>query len=393
LGPAFTWPTEVYFLGGLDGDKLDGDLALKGYGDPYLVVEELWKLLRALRRMGLTEIDGDLVLDDSHFAVTEPDPGAFDGQPYRTYNVVPNALLMNFKALQLQFFADPARGRVNVATEPVLANLEIRNDLELVDGPCRGYQAGIAFNHADAASLARVVLDGQFSRRCNAYGFGRTVLQHDTYAFGLFQTLWREVGGEFKGGLRKAAIPAEARPSLVWRSKPLGEVIRSINKNSNNVMTRQLLYTLGAEAAGAPGTRDNGIAAVRALLESRGLDVSSLTLRNGAGLARDENASMRLLADLLREAYRSPYAAEFIASLSLGGLDGTTRGRFAARTGEGLMHVKTGRLDDVSALAGYVHTAAGPTYIVAVVMNTPNAHRGLGQELEEAVVRWTQAQR
>jgi D-alanyl-D-alanine carboxypeptidase/D-alanyl-D-alanine-endopeptidase (penicillin-binding protein 4) len=158
-------------------------------------------------------------------------------------------------------------------------------------------------------------------------------------------------------------------------------------------MTRQLLYTLGAEAAGAPGTRDNGIAAVRALLESRGLDVSSLTLRNGAGLARDENASMRLLADLLREAYRSPYAAEFIASLSLGGLDGTTRGRFAARTGESLMHVKTGRLDNVSALAGYVHALSGPTYIVAVVMNTPNAHRGPGQELEEAVVRWTQAQR
>ena len=107
LGPAYTWPTEVYFLGEFDGRKLDGDLALKGYGDPYLVVEEVWKLLRALRRMGLTEISGDLVLDDSHFAIDEPDPGAFDGQPYRTYNVVPNALLMNFKAVQFQFMAGP----------------------------------------------------------------------------------------------------------------------------------------------------------------------------------------------------------------------------------------------------------------------------------------------
>jgi D-alanyl-D-alanine carboxypeptidase/D-alanyl-D-alanine-endopeptidase (penicillin-binding protein 4) len=223
LGPAYTWPTEVYFLGGFADGKLDGDLALKGYGDPYLVVEEVWKLLRALRRQGLAEIGGNLVLDDSYFAVTEPDPGAFDGQPYRTYNVVPNALLMNFKAVQFQFFADSAHGRVRVATDPVLANLDIRNNLELVDGPCRSYQAGIAFNHADAATLARVVLDGQFSRRCNVYGLGRTVLQHDTFAFGMFQSLWREVGGQFAGELRKAEIPPDASPALVWRSKPLGE--------------------------------------------------------------------------------------------------------------------------------------------------------------------------
>jgi len=392
LGPAYTWPTEVYLLGGLADGKLDGDLALKGYGDPYLVVEELWKLLRALRRQGLTEISGDLVLDDSYFAVTEPAPGAFDGQPYRTYNVVPSALLMNFKAVQFQFFADSEHGRVRVATDPVLDNLKIDNNLELVDGPCGGYQAGIAFNHADPDTLARVVLDGRFSRRCNVYGMGRTVLQHDTFAFGLFQSLWREVGGQFDGELRKAEIPADAAPVLVWRSRPLGEVIRSINKNSNNVMTRQLLYTLGAEAAGAPGTRENGIATVRALLESHGLDLGSLMLQNGAGLSRDERASMRLLADLLQMAYRSPYAPEFIASLSLGGLDGTTRGRFDSHR-EGLMHVKTGRLDHVSAIAGYVHGADDRTYVVAVVMNSPDAHRGPGQELEEAVLRWTQAPR
>lgn len=393
LGPAYTWPTELYFLGDFDGEKLDGDLALKGYGDPYLVVEEVWKLLRALRRTGLREIEGDLVLDDSHFAIDEPDPGAFDGQPYRTYNVLPNALLMNFKAVQFEFAPDVRHGRVRVTTEPTLANLAIDNNLELVDGPCRGYQAGIAFNHANAQSLARVVLDGQFSRRCNIYGLGRTVLQHDTFAFGLFESLWRDVGGSFSGKLRKAAIPAETAPTLVWQSKPLGEVVRSINKNSNNVMTRQLLYTLGAEAAGAPGTRENGIAAVRELLTARGLDIESLVLQNGAGLSRDERASMQLFVDLLRTAYHSSYAPEFMASLSLGGLDGTTRGRFDAAPVAGVMHLKTGRLDHVSAVAGYVRAASGRTYVVAVVMNHEDAHRGPGQELEEAVLRFALAQR
>jgi D-alanyl-D-alanine carboxypeptidase/D-alanyl-D-alanine-endopeptidase (penicillin-binding protein 4) len=393
LGPAYTWPTEVYFLGAFDGRKLDGNLALKGYGDPGLVVEEVWKLLRALRRQGLREITGDLLLDDSHFAIDEPDPGAFDGQPYRNYNVVPNALLMNFKAVQFQFMPDLADGRVRVATDPVLANLTIDNNLKLAEGPCRGYQAGIAFNHADPKSLERVVLDGDFSRRCNVYGFGRTVLQHDTFAFGLFSSLWEEVGGKFDGKLGTARIAAGLSPALTWRSKPLGEVIRSINKNSNNVMTRQLIYTLGAEAAGAPGTRESGVAAVRSLLEARGLDPSTLMLQNGAGLSRDERASMQFLVDLLRTAYESPYAPEFIASLSLGGLDGTTRGRFASSPASGVMHLKTGRLDHVSAVAGYVRAANDRTYVVAVVMNTPEAHRGPGQELEEAVLRYTLAQR
>jgi D-alanyl-D-alanine carboxypeptidase/D-alanyl-D-alanine-endopeptidase (penicillin-binding protein 4) len=393
LGPAYTWPTEVHFLGAVVGDELKGDLALKGYGDPYLVVEEVWKLLRTLRRLGLREIEGDLVLDDSHFAIDEPAPGAFDGQPYRTYNVVPNALLMNFKAVQFEFLPDPVNARVSVATDPPLANLTIVNNLALVDGPCRGFQAGIAFNHADPDSLARVVLDGQFSRRCNLYRLGRTVLEHDTFAFGMITALWRELGGTLSGKLRKAALPPDEAPELVWSSRPLGEVVRSINKNSNNVMTRQLLYTLGAEVAGAPGTRVGGVDAVRELLAARGIDVESLTLHNGAGLSRDERASMQLLVDLLRTAYRSPWAAEFIASLSLGGLDGTTRGRFDAAPTQGVMHLKTGRLDHVSAVAGYVRAANERTYVVAVAMNHENAHRGPGQELEEAVLRFALAQR
>jgi D-alanyl-D-alanine carboxypeptidase/D-alanyl-D-alanine-endopeptidase (penicillin-binding protein 4) len=112
-------------------------------------------------------------------------------------------------------------------------------------------------------------------------------------------------------------------------------------------------------------------------------------LQNGAGLSRDERASMQFLVDLLREAHRSAYAPEFIASLSLGGLDGTTRGRFDAGPAEGVMHLKTGRLDHVSAVAGYVRARTGRTYVVAVVMKSENAHRGPGQEFEEAVLRYT----
>jgi len=389
LGPAYTWRTEVYLDGTLEDGKLDGDLVLKGYGDPFLVLEEFWKLLRAVRRLGVDEIDGDLVIDDSYFAIDEPPPGEFDNQPTRTYNVVPNALLVNFKAVNFQFTADPAGKRVRVTYEPPLPNLDVKNGIRLASGACQGYQAGISLDVV-GARLDEVRLGGAFPSRCGSYSMTRTVLEHDTYVFGLFDALWEEIGGRFDGKLRKGQVAEAARPVLTWRSPPLADIVRSINKNSNNVMTRQLLYTLGAETAGAPGTRESGAAAVRDFLARQGFDTRPLVIDNGAGLSRQARVSARLIVDILRAAAKSPYAAEFVSSLALGGLDGTTRSRFNGQSA--VTHVKTGRLDHVSALAGYVRSARGTDYAIAVITNAQDAHRGPGNELEEAVVRFVHDQ-
>jgi len=391
LGPTYTWPTEVYFLGAWDGRRLDGDLGIKGYGDPYLVTEELWKLLRALRRIGLEEITGDLVIDASYFDGNGGDPGEFDGQPFRTYNVLPDALLVNFKAVRFQFLEDSVSRDVRISADPWPSNLTIRNDLELVDGPCRGYQAGISFDLRDAATGRTAVFSGQFPASCSPYSLTRSVLQHDSYAYGLFATLWRQLGGRINGGVRRDEIADAAEPALTWRSPPLAETIRSINKFSNNVMTRQLLYTLSAEAAGVPGTEAGGIETIETYLREQDLDPDSLHLDNGAGLSRQTRVSAELLADVLLLAAGSPHGPEFLASLSLGGLDGTTRGRFRRGNVAGDMHVKTGRLDHVSALAGYVHTPSAETYVVVAMLNAPDVHRGPGEELQDALVRWVHA--
>jgi serine-type D-Ala-D-Ala carboxypeptidase/endopeptidase (penicillin-binding protein 4) len=392
LGPAYTWRTEAYFGGPFDGTTLHGDLGIKGYGDPFLVVEEFWNLLRGLRRLGLREIEGDLLLDDSYFEVPPEDPGAFDGQPFRTYNVAPSALLANFKAVQFLFLPDTANRRVHVGTDPELANLEIRNRLSLGDGPCNEYQGGISFSIEDPETNARVVLEGEFPASCGTYSLSRTVLQHDTYLYGMFGSLWSDLGGTQLGRLASGPIPAEANLVWTWQSPPLAEVIRSINKNSNNVMTRQLVLTIAAEQGELPGTEVRGGELVAEFLRSRNLHDGSLVLANGAGLSREGRVSARMLVDILEAAAKGPYAPEFMASLSIAGLDGTTRGRFDEDSGNGVMHVKSGRLDHVSALAGYAHADDGGVYALAILMNATDAHRGLGQDFEEAVMQWLQTQ-
>ena len=129
LGPTYTWSTDVFALGEIDDGVLEGDLLIRGSGDPFLVTERIWQLLRRIRQAGIREITGDLLIDDSLFAVEHHDPAAFDRQPLRAYNVAPNALLMNFKVVRYWFEPAPDSNRVRVWLDPDLSNLEIDNRL------------------------------------------------------------------------------------------------------------------------------------------------------------------------------------------------------------------------------------------------------------------------
>ena len=388
LGPAYRWKTEVYTLGDISDGVLQGDLLFKGYGDPYLVIEEFRKLLEELRRRGIRDITGDLLLDDSWFNVAEQDPGAFDNDPYRTYNVLPNALMVNFKAVRFHFYP-AANGRdVRIYPEPELDGLKIDNRLRLRNRRCGGFQRGIAVDVLNGKAADRVIFSGRFPAACNHYILSRSLLTHQTYAYGAFKNLWRQLGGAIAGQVRLAAAPTEGEPFLVHHSRPLSDIIRLINKFSNNVMTRQLLLTLGAELEEPPGTVGKGIRVIDGYLTELGLDTQTLNIDNGAGLSRDVRASAKLLADILEHAWTIAYRPEFISSLAITGVDGTAKNRLKHKAASGYSHIKTGTIDDVSAAAGYVHARSGRKYIVVGMMNRKLAHKGHGKELMDALVSW-----
>lgn len=217
---------------------------------------------------------------------------------------------------------------------------------------------------------------------------GRAVLDHRRYAYGLFSALWSEVGGEFAGGWRVGQATEDAEPFIVFDSLSLGEIISLVNKHSNNVMARQLLYTIGAESGVVPATEKSGRLAIFSWLNRNGIEVPELVLDNGAGLSRESRISARHMSDLLRLGYRSQFMPEFLSSLSLSGLDGTMARRFRNDPLTGMAHVKTGSLDDVSGLAGYLQTHSGRRLSVVVVLNHTDVHRGPGEEVQTALMKW-----
>ena len=386
LGPAYTWKTEVYLMGDVEGETLNGNLLLKGYGDPFLVTERVWQMMREIRAKGIKHIKGDLLIDDSYFDVPFHDPAAFDREPLRAYNVAPNALLMNFKVVRYYFEPDRESSTVKVRVEPPLDNLLIDNRLKLVPGRCRGYQRGITITPSGDFNL--MVMSGKFPSGCKVYSIGRTALSHNQFVFGLVKGIWEESGGAFEGSYWNAIKPEDMEPFLVFDSWPLADVITKVNKHSNNVMARQLLYTLAAEEYGAPGTEEGGRRVIEEWLKRRNLDATELRLDNGSGLSRSSRISARNLGELLRYAWESPYMPEFLSSLSLSGLDGTLSRRFRNDPLTGKAHIKTGRLDHVAAIAGYMQSQSGGRYSIVALQNHTDVHRGPGEEVQAALLRW-----
>jgi len=387
LGTTYTWKTEVYLRGEVEEETLDGDLLLKGYGDPFLVAERFWQIVRAIRRAGIRHITGDLLLDDSWFDVSNYDPGAFDNEPLRAYNVAPNALMVNFKALRYLFEPDLAASRVSVSLYPEeLENLQVVNRLSLDDRRCAGYQRGITITANQ--TVDEVIFSGAFPSACGTYSLYRSALGHNEFAYGMFRTMWRELGGRLDGGWKNVVFEGGDEPLMSFDSLPLSDVIAQINKHSNNVMARQLLLTLAAEKYGPPGTVENGRRAIDEWIDERELGIDSLVIDNGAGLSRDARISARDVGRLLRYAFESPFMPEYLASLSVAGRDGTLARRMAGVAFTGRAHMKTGSLDDVSAIAGYLQARSGERYVVVALQNHPGVHRGPGEEVHHALLRW-----
>jgi D-alanyl-D-alanine carboxypeptidase/D-alanyl-D-alanine-endopeptidase (penicillin-binding protein 4) len=386
LGPAYTWKTEAYLLGRLQGDVLDGDLLLKGYGDPKLTVENFWLFLRGLRARGVREIRGDLVLDRSFFDVGEHDPAKFDGEGLRPYNVGADALLVNYKAVRFFFLPGETGQGVSVVPEPKLAQLEVAASVALRDGPCGDWRAGLKYELQQSGATARASFSGSMPASCGERVWNLAPLGPNEYALGVFRSLWQELGGTLAGGVREARAPAGTKPFAVFESPAAAEVLRDMNKFSNNVMARQVFLTLSAETLKLPGSYQRSARVVKSWLEARKLELPELVLENGSGLSRADRISAEGMGRMLVAAYHSPAMPEFIATMPLVAYDGTMRRRMKLESVAGQAHVKGGSLNDVRTVAGYVLDRNGRRHAVVFFVNHPTAH--LSQPAQDALLKW-----
>ena len=373
LGPDYRWRTEAYADGPVSDGVLAGNLVLKGYGDPKITIEQFQALIGQLRAAGLRTIRGDLVLDRSYFAPVRTDPGGFDGQPLKPYNVGPDALLINFKSVRFVFAPSATGDAVEVRAEPALAAVSLRGAPRLVEGECSDWKSSLAASFVDRADRAEASFGGRYAAACGEHDWYVALLDYPHYALAMFARYWAEAGGEFAGGVREGRPPPGAKPVATLQSPPLYDVVRDINKLSNNVMARQLFLTLAADAYPPPATTAHAAAAVRRWLAQRKLAFPELVLDNGSGLSRRERISARSMARLLLAADASKERLDYMSSLAVSATDGTVRKRFQYDALADQAFLKTGTLEGVRAIAGYVLGPTGRRFVAVCFVNHPNA--------------------
>jgi D-alanyl-D-alanine carboxypeptidase/D-alanyl-D-alanine-endopeptidase (penicillin-binding protein 4) len=383
LGPAYTWKTAIWAAGDINGGRLQGDLVIRGGGDPYLTLERMWLLQRALREKGVREIAGNLVLDLSLYELPPMDPGAFDGEPLAAYNAIPSPLVANFNAQNLRLA--PAGDEVIVQPELPLTGIKLSSRLQLIGGACNGWREEVDARMPDAA-LAEVVLTGEYPRACGEKTLPVNLFEPSLNFTHIFRSLWEESGGKWEGRLAFGLAPADRKPLLVFESPPLADIVRPLNKYSSNVMTRMLFLTLGQERFGAPATLCKSVLAVREILLEEGLEFPELFLENGAGLSRSERISALNMGRLLGAAWASPHYSELESALPIAATDGTLKRRFNGSAFAGHAHLKTGSLQEVRTLAGYLVDRNGRRLAVVMFVNHPNA--GQSGAAQRALLDW-----
>ncbi len=382
LGPAYTFATPVWLSGPVLNGVLVGNVFIKGSGDPKLVIERVWLLLRRIQQLGVREIRGDIVLDSSAFALPDTPPGDFDGEPLRPYNVRPAALLFNFRSTVYSFTPDVAAGVARINADPALTGMLVDRTVPLAPGACGDWRSALKAEFD--ASRAR--FSGSYATACGESAWPVADPQPATYEARLIAALWREMGGQLQGSAHEGLAPVDAKPSFELHSPALAELVRDINKYSNNLMAQQLFLALALKdyPRGVATPESAREAVLRWLTERLGPLNGEVVIDNGSGLSRDTRISAQRLAQVLLLAWDSPVMSELMSSLPITGLDGTLR-RSRATPGRG--HLKTGSLRDVTAVAGYVLSNSGKRYVLVAVINHPQA--ATARPALDALVQWT----
>jgi D-alanyl-D-alanine carboxypeptidase/D-alanyl-D-alanine-endopeptidase (penicillin-binding protein 4) len=454
LGPVFRGRTELRSSADVEQGVLRGDLIVRGGADADFNEDVLTHMLQALRNQGITAINGDVVLDRTLFQPARTDLGQppFDEYPWAYYNVVPDALLINTNLLKLELRA--VGGQLSIVTMPDMENVTVRSDLRLTDAACAQWEQGWRTpDFVRSGDRIDVVLHGSFPRDC-VKTVNVNVLDTHDYLARLVRATWRKLGGTIAGTVREASAPAlpvaalPAPPSLPAAatavaaplttapanadaeagipaappaatpvapvttrllaehvSRALPEVLRDINKNSDNTLARTLFLSLGSlEADPQLGSRPlppDGVnattsaraeAAIRSWLQQHQIDSTGLVLDNGSGLSRLERATPAQLAGVLQAGLKSNWMPEFLSSLPIAATDGTMRRRLKDSPAATRARIKTGSLNGVIAIAGYVQDANNQPLVVVALLNDPHVASGAGRAVLDALIDWVARQ-
>jgi serine-type D-Ala-D-Ala carboxypeptidase/endopeptidase (penicillin-binding protein 4) len=388
LKPEFVYQTRVFADGPIDAaGVLAGNLYIQGSGAPDLVGESWWMMARRLSALGLRRVEGDLVADESYFDALRRPPGWPQPAADSWYNAPVGALSCNFNVVTVTVDPSPLLGaRPDLTLDPAPSYFQVLNRATTATGPT-SLSVSRSFENGQNA----LVVSGAIRRGGGPIVFHRAVEDPPLYALTAFRELARSERIEIKGSLTIGTVSEKARELSSYESRPLGALVRDMNKNSNNFVAEMLVKTLAAQFVGTPGTTAAGLDVIKNYVGGLGIDTSGLRLADGSGLSDEDRVPARVLAEVLARAWSDfEIGPELVSSLPIGGADGTLDERFGGEGSRRRVRAKTGRIAGALTLAGYAANRDGRTLAFVVLANRPRGtidavHRAIDRLVDEVV--------
>jgi len=382
LGPDFTYKTEVYAHGKVEKGVIEGDLILKGGGDPVLETADLTDLAKQVKVAGISQVKGSVLADDSMFDDQRLGWGwSWDSLPYY-YSAEISALNLNRNTVNVYVYpAKQAGAQAEVKVVPETDYVTIENTT--TTGP-EGSAKAIWIDRALGQNTIRVggsiALGTQVTKREAPV----TVSEPQLYAGCIFAAELAKQGVDVTGSVKSGRTPAEAKLLCSHTSPPLSQILTLLNKPSDNLLAEVLLKTIGSVVNGK-GSSSSGASVEKGVLKGFGLDMSALSIIDGSGLSKLDCISPRNIVALLSYMQSSKNAKVFVDSLPIAGVDGTLAYRMKGTSAEKNVKAKTGYLAKVCSLSGYVTTKSGEQLVFSIMLNNHLCPKASATAIEDKI--------
>ena len=385
LGFDYRWQTKFYTRGSLESSNgtLNGDLIIKGFGDPTLHSNDLGKIVSYIRAEGIRRIMGNIIIDRSYFDVGNKDSSGFDENPYSAYNAMPDAMMFNERISTVCVTPN----KKSVTKKHTDHSYQLINNLQYVNKSCRGKYSWPRVKIDKSTSTPKVILKGKISKRCGKRNICKVLTKPYKSFYYALKSKMQEEGIKVSGTLKLRKVPSDATELFTYYSDSLEKIISKTAKKSNNLYARHLLLLLGAKTYGAPATLQKGRDAIVKILDAKGaLGTGVLRIDNGSGLSRVAKMNAKLLATMYDNAY-DRYGQRWMNTLSIAGVDGTIKRRFRGTVVRKRAWMKTGTVRRVKNIGGYVKNRAGKQYTVVILVNSTKA-KYRGAKLQNEIIKW-----
>ena len=361
LGEAYQWRTDAFIEEENNNKEIVDNLLIRGGGDPSFSLKDLEKLILNIRAKGIREIRDDIYFDQTFFRQRKKSTAKFDKSPLRPYNTMHSSLIVNSNKIDLSFNLNEETGKPDITPLFLPIGIEIENNLSVGSGKCKDFRSMVTFDEKFRKQTLTILINGVYPAQCKNLDHDLAITRTEHYFFGVFKKLWINSGGTINGYYKKKNKSNKHVLVAHVFSEELSTALEMMLKESDNLTARNIFLSL-PELSKRKELRNSRKLLYGSMKENNIYWHFRNIIDNGSGLSRVTRIKAESVMSLIQEIDQGTKFSSVKSMLPISGVDGTLKNIYQSKLLRGQLRLKTGTLNGVRCLAGFITTKSGNEY-------------------------------